>query len=250
MEEAHRESAAWIRSLLSTSKQPSPALFREALTGVPPVQRDAWLDLVLGLESFPDDGPELPRGCVPYLPSSVDALLRMVEHADVQASDVFVDIGSGVGRSSALVHLLTGASVIGLEIQPALVRASRDIMSRLNVGRVSAIEGDAVLLTGHVTVGSVFFLYCPFSGHRLETMLDNLEPIARTRQIRVCCVDLPLPFRSWLTLASPAFADLAIYRSNLSSGIDLAGQLVPGLVTGQVERPETLDGANPAPLLP
>lgn len=214
VEEAHRESARWIRSLLA-SAPPAPAVFRTALMSVPPADRDAWLDLVLGLDSLPDDGPELPRGCVPYLPCGVDALLRMVEHAGVQDCDVFVDVGAGVGRAAALVHLLTGASAIGLEIQPALVLASRDITARLHVLRVAPVEGDAALLTGFITIGSVFFLYCPFSGERLEKVLDDLESIARTRQIRVCSVDLPLPARSWLTLVSPPFGDLAVYRSTL-----------------------------------
>jgi len=61
----------------------------------------------------------------------------------------------------------------------------------------------------------VFFLYCPFSGARLERVLDDLESIARTREIRVCCVDLPLPPRAWLALAAPPSGDLAVYRSTL-----------------------------------
>jgi SAM-dependent methyltransferase len=214
VQEAHRESAERIRSLIANASA-TPAAVRAALTRVPPAERDAWLDLVLGLDSIPGDGPELPRGCVPYLPCPVDALLRMVEHAGVQASDVFVDVGAGVGRAAALVHLLTGAAAIGIEIQPALVRASRDLTARLGGLRFSPIEGDAVQLTGSIAIASVFFLYCPFSGDRLETILNDIEPIARTRPIRVCCVDLPLPPRPWLTLASPPSGGLAVYRSTL-----------------------------------
>lgn len=217
VEERNRESAERIRSLLSNA-QVTPAVFRAALLGVPPTERDAWLDRVLGLDSFPDDGPALPPGCVPYLPCPVDALLRMVEHAGVQASDVFVDVGSGVGRTAALVHLLTGAAAIGIEIQPELVLASRELQARLNVSRFSPIEGDAALLTGCITIGSIFFLYCPFSGERLEKVLDDLESIARTRPIRICCVDLPLPPRPWLTFAAPPSGDLTVYRSTLLDG--------------------------------
>jgi hypothetical protein len=54
-----------------------PYLFRDALLRVPPGERDAWLDSIFGLGDLPDDGPDLPRGCVPYLPSSVDTLLRV-----------------------------------------------------------------------------------------------------------------------------------------------------------------------------
>lgn len=145
----------------------------------------------------------------------MDALLRVVDQAGVQASDVFVDIGSGLGRAAALVHLLTGASAIGVEIQPALALAARDLSSRLLLSRVPCIEGDAAKLTGFVTSGTVYFLYCPFGGERLVRVLDQLEAIARTRMLRVCCVDLTLPAREWLTPDPVLFGDLAVYRSTL-----------------------------------
>jgi SAM-dependent methyltransferase len=214
---AHRRSADRIRAGLSSAAA-TPARFRAALTRVPPSERDAWLDRILALEGIPADGPELPRGCVPYLPCPVDALLRMVDQAGVRASDVFVDLGSGVGRAAALVHLLTGAPAIGIEIQPALVRAARDLTTRLSALRFSPVEGDASRLAGFIGVGSVFFLYCPFSGTRLENVLKDLELIARTREIRVCTVDLPLPPRPWLTPATPPSDDLAVYRSTLLDG--------------------------------
>jgi SAM-dependent methyltransferase len=137
-----------------------------------------------------------------------------VDEAAVQTDDVFVDIGSGVGRAAALVHLLTGAAAVGIEIQPALVLASRNLGSRSNL-RFAPIEGDAARLAGFIAIASIFFLYCPFSGDRLAKLLDDIEPIAHTREIRICCVDLPLPSRPWLKLISPCVRDLAIYRSTL-----------------------------------
>lgn len=212
VEQAHREGAELMRSLISIG-QVTPASFRMALTSVPPAERDGWLDVVLGMGELPDDGPELPRGCVPYMPCSVDTVLRMVEYAGVQSTDVFVDVGSGLGRAALLTRFLTGASAMGLEIQPRLVKASRDLATSLNVSRFSVVEGDAAMLTDFLTSGSVFFLYCPFSGDRLESVLRELESIARTRQIRICSVDLPLPSRPWLTLISPPSGELAVYRS-------------------------------------
>jgi len=191
----------------------APYDFRAALLRTPPRDRDAWVDVVLGLSACPDDGPELPRGCVPYLPCPVDALLRLVDEARIAPSDVLVDVGCGVGRAAALVHLLSGASTIGLEIQPELVAASRALATRVHAFPFTSIEGDAARLASLVTHGSIFFLYCPFSGDRLEKLLDDLEPIARSRPIRICSVDLPLPHRAWLTRASPSSGDLAVYRS-------------------------------------
>jgi hypothetical protein len=85
----------------------------------------------------------------------------------------------------------------------------------LDVSRVSIVHGDAAKLVGFIPIGTVFFLYCPFSGDRLVKLLADLEPIARTRLIRVCCVDLPLPPCRWLTLTPQHARDLAIYRSTI-----------------------------------
>lgn len=212
MDAVYRHSAESVRALLEKS-QLSPAAFRAALTRVPVLERDAWWDRVLALDGLPADGPDLPRGCIPYLPCPVDALLRAAEHADIGPSDLFVDVGSGVGRATLLMHLLTGASAVGLEIQRELVEASRALVARLNVASVSVVEGDAVQLAGAITTGTVFFLYCPFGGHHLDKVLSDLELIARARLIRVCSVNLPLPPRPWLTLASATSGDLCVYRS-------------------------------------
>jgi SAM-dependent methyltransferase len=203
----------------------SPGLFRAALATVAPADRDAWLDLVLGLSELPDDAPALPRGCVPYLPSPVARLIEIADHADVQATDVFVDVGSGVGRAAVLMHLLTGATAIGLEIQPPLVVASRELSARVGATGVAVIEGDAADTTGEMSIGSVFFLYCPFSGDRLMRVLAGLESIAQRRPIRVCCLDLPLPACPWLALASQPSAGLEIYRSTPVTPVAMAGSV-------------------------
>jgi SAM-dependent methyltransferase len=194
-----------------------PSVFRAALLDVPAGERDAWVDRVLGLGEPPLDGPALPAGGVPYLPCSVEVLLRVVDEASVRSTDVFVDVGAGTGRAMALVHLLTGAGAIGLEIQPSLVQVARDLNARLGLSRVACVEGDAAALAASMGVGSVFFFYCPFSGARLEKVLDDLELVARTRELRICCVLLPLPPRPWLTREPGPEGELEIYRSRLRS---------------------------------
>jgi hypothetical protein len=189
-----------------------PAAFRAALLRVPAGERDGWLDAALGLDEIPDDGPELPRGCVPYLPCPVDALLRVVEH--VGPSDVFVDIGAGVGRALAFVHRWTGAGVIGVEVQPGLVAIARRLAARTTL-RMACLEGDAARLARYLVTGTVFFLYCPFSGPRLAQLLADLEPIAHTRTIRICAIDVPLPPCDWLALEATDGPELAVYRSTI-----------------------------------
>jgi SAM-dependent methyltransferase len=212
VDESCRASAEAMR-LRIAGEHRDPADFLATLLRVPAADRDVWIDTVLGLDELPDDGPELPRGCVPYIPCPVDALLRIVQHAPVRASDVFVDLGSGVGRAAVLVHLLTGAKAIGIEIQSALVVAARALAARVSASHVDCLHGDAVTLLRSVSSGSVFFLYCPFTGDRLSQVLAQLEELARTKTIRNCCVDLPLPPCPWLSIEGEPAGDLVIYRS-------------------------------------
>ena len=200
-----------VRRLLAESRL-SPAAFREVLLGLPARERDRWLDRVFAVGDLPEDGESLPIGCVPYLPAPVDAVLSSLSAAEVGASDVFVDVGAGLGRVVALAHFLTGARAIGVEIQPELVRASRELTERLNATRVSIIEGDAADTARSIASGTVFFLYCPFSGQRLDRLLDDLQAIARSHPIRICSLDLPFA-RPWLARVFCA-GGLTVHRSS------------------------------------
>ncbi|HLK90660.1 MAG TPA: hypothetical protein VKZ18_12235 [Polyangia bacterium] len=212
MEARHAASAEAARRTIERGLH-EPSAFRAALLEVPACDREAWADLVLGLDDLPGDGPALPPGGVPYLPCSVEVLLRVVDEARVRPTDVFVDVGAGAGRAMALVHLLTGAGAMGLEIQPELARAGQRLADRLGLTRVRCIEGDAAAVAAFMVTGSVFFFNCPFSGARLAKVLDDLEPIARTRELRLCCVCLPLPPRAWLAREPGPDGELEIYRS-------------------------------------
>ena len=207
VEEASRVRARLVEGLLT------PEAFRAALVDVPEPERDAWVDRLLGIGEVPEDEADLPRGCVPYLPCPVATVLDAVHQAAVTSEDVFVDVGAGLGRTMALAHLLTGAGCIGLEVQPGLARAGRARAARLKLtARLGYVEGDAAESLRFMTKGTVFFLYCPFGGERLRRAFDDLEVIARTRAIRVCCVDMPPVELPWLVPLGGASASLSVYR--------------------------------------
>lgn len=182
---------------------------RRALDNVPPDHRDAWVDALLGTGDIPADTPELPAGCVPYLPCPVDTILAMLDAAEVGPSDTLVDLGCGLGRVTLLAHLLTGARAIGIDIQAHLVARAR----ALAAGRVTILHGDAADLAGPLATGTVYFLYCPFSGARLDRVLAQLSLLAPTRPLRVCTVDIPPLARTWLAPIRTATTGLAVYRS-------------------------------------
>ncbi|MGC4086380.1 MAG: hypothetical protein QM756_00505 [Polyangiaceae bacterium] len=187
------------------------------------------MNQLLGLGEVPEDGSDLPRGCAPYLPSSVEVLLRTVERANISARDVFVDVGSGLGRATTLVHLLTGAASVGLEIQAGLVEESRRLAGRLQLERVSTLHGDASKLIGRMTLASVFFFYCPFGGQRLAQAMQAIEPLAHARPLRLCFIDMPAPKLPWLSedvRSRDDIANVSICRSTLHSELAARAALV------------------------
>ncbi len=191
----------------------SPTDFRKALLSVAVVDRDRWVDEVFGIDALVPDGPDLPRGCVPYVPCAVDVLLSTVEQAAIGADDVFVDVGCGVGRAALVVQLLTGASAVGVEVQAHLACAARDLAARLARPRLSIVHGDAVEQAASLSAGTVFFLYCPFSDDRLKRWLGALGESSVSPALRVCCVDLPLrPVPVWLEQVGFESGPLAVYR--------------------------------------
>jgi hypothetical protein len=57
----------------------------------------------------------------------------------------------------------------------------------------------------------VFFLYLPFTGAVLRTVLERLHGIARRRDIVVCTLGLDLPKSPWLTPRETDAFWLSIY---------------------------------------
>jgi len=163
---------------------------------------------------IPDDEPELPRGCVPYLPCPANTVFRALDQARLGRADVFVDVGSGLGRVALLANLLTGAQSIGLEIQPGLVRAARARAAALHRSDVQFVQGDAGELLPGLVRATVFFFYCPFGGHRLERALEDLRLLARAHPVRVCCVEMPQLRRDWLAPLPSISPELTVYESH------------------------------------
>jgi precorrin-6B methylase 2 len=186
------------------------AALRERILALPPRERDAWVDRWLGFDDVPDDAPDLPRGCVPYLPCGVDEILAAVDGAPLGPDDHLVDVGSGLGRVAILAHLLTGARSEGIEIQEPLVQRARAHAAALGLSAVSFVHGDAAATE---LDGSVFFLYAPCGGAMLAEVLARLEAVARRRRVVVCTVGMELGAVAWLSPRASACVSLTFHDS-------------------------------------
>lgn len=162
-------------------------------------ERDGWFDRLFALPPIPDDGPALPRDGVPYLPAPVDALIDFAELAQLQPEDLVVDVGSGTGRACLALHRLSHARVLGLEVQPHLVELHRATIARLALGDFLEVRCvDAWADREGLAHATAAFLYCPFSGERLEAWLSSHEPTLRARGLRLGFLDVPTAPRPWL----------------------------------------------------
>lgn len=207
------ETASWnaphhVRYLLSRDIA-GPEFLWVALRSIPKENRDAWWDQVVfgedpNFDALPEDDDNLPRGCAPYLPCPVDTVLKAAESLALGPNDILIDIGAGTGKTAALLHFLSGAATIGIEIQRHLFERAVLLATTLKRTRLPIVHGDANELLRYLPLATAYFLYCPFSGQRLARVLAELEAQARNRKIRICCVDMPLLEVPWLrTLGAP-----------------------------------------------
>lgn len=190
-----------------------PRAFRQWLCAHPPAAWDRLADEVLDLDPWQADGPELPKGCVPYLAAPVASLLQLIDGLGLSEQSTFADLGCGVGRAALLVHLLTGANVLGLDVQSQLVERANTAAARLEIRAAKFTVGDMCAPSVHMPVADTYFMYCPFGGQRIIQVLDRLEARAKAATTAIGCLQLTLPPRAWLCALPSAAPALRLYRS-------------------------------------
>jgi SAM-dependent methyltransferase len=113
---------------------------------------------------------------VAYQPTPARVIIELLERAELTAQDTFYDLGAGLGHVCVLASVLSEARVKGIEIEPAYCAYARQMAQRMGA-RVEILEGDARRVP--LDDGTVFFLFTPFRGELLRTVLKRLAPHAR-----------------------------------------------------------------------
>lgn len=177
--------------------------------------RDAIVAGVLQVEEPGETSVERTADMVFYQPTPARQVLDLIDRLPMGPDDVFVDLGSGLGHVPMLVSICTGVRSVGVEIEPAYVDAAGRAAEALELRGVTFVEADARDLS--LDDGTVFFMYTPFTGAMLRTVLDRLHEQAQRREIRVCAFGPFVPTiaaEPWLVaIEPPRDGRVAIFRS-------------------------------------
>ncbi len=178
---------------------------------------DALMQGLMRMECAPEPQQPLEDDMVHYEPTPARAILDLIDQVPLTARDVFYDLGAGLGHVTIMVHLLTRTAVRGVEIEAAYCQHAQACATELDLSDALFLNCDA----RHVDYadGTVFFMYTPFTGALLDTVLASLARVARHHVIMLCtygACTLDVAGQPWLQLrhseAEQAYA-LAVFQS-------------------------------------
>jgi cyclopropane fatty-acyl-phospholipid synthase-like methyltransferase len=136
--------------------------------------------LMLGIATGCSGIPIWTEGEVPFVPTPLEVIDRMLEIAQVQPGDVIYDLGSGDGRIIIRAAQKYGARGVGIEIDPDLVRKAREEARRQKVEHLVEFRTQDALAVD-VSPATVVTLYMlPEFNAKLRPIFDRqLKPGAR-----------------------------------------------------------------------
>jgi len=145
---------------------------------------DALLSGVLQFEPPQADGIEPAAEMVFYQPTPARHIFDLIARLDLDARDLLIDLGAGLGHVPLAVAACTPARSLGIELEADYVEIARRSARGLNLDRAGFVQADA--READLSAGTVFYLYTPFTGSVLRSVLDSLRGVALERPIRVC----------------------------------------------------------------
>jgi hypothetical protein len=183
----------WIQTSATRDETVSPA---------PGLAYDYRDELVSGILQFCEPSEaNLHRvnEMVFYQPTPVRHTLQLIRASALSKADVLVDLGSGLGHVPLLTSLLIGVQSLGIEVEAAYVVSAQKCAQSLHLDRVRFIHEDA--RAADLSIGTVFYLYSPFTGSILADVLERLRKESRLRPIKICTLGpctCTVAHESWL----------------------------------------------------
>ncbi|MGN6707298.1 MAG: hypothetical protein ACTHJO_14695 [Rhodanobacter sp.] len=166
--------------------------------------RDELVEGVLQLRPPSPAVSPLPADMVAYQPTPARHIFELLAQARLNANDMLVDLGSGLGHVPLLAAICSGAASLGIEREVAYVACAQAGADALGLSRARFLCLDA--RAADVSRGTLFYLYTPFRGAVLDTVLGALRREAERRALRIAahgpCVGV-LAAQPWLAADTP-----------------------------------------------
>ena len=175
---ASLRSHAPLRAAIAAGTCRGDAL-RRRFDEVPLLERDHFVEEVLGIAYPPLEQDALGPELVSYSPSGYDEIVHALDVTGLDAGDHFLDVGSGAGKAVLLANLLTGAASSGLECDRSLHELASVASDALGVTGARFRRGDAREVP--LEDADVVFMYIPFTGGALAAVMDRLVDRAGRR---------------------------------------------------------------------
>lgn len=210
-----QHSAQTLRALFDRHTRYRPGRSAQVHRGYDAL--DALVQGLLRADTAPPTTDSRDLEMTSYEPTPSRVILDLVDQAQLRADDVFYDLGSGLGHVLILVHLLTGAASHGIEIEAAYCQHAQRCAEELGLSAVSSMNRDA--RQADYSGGTVFFMYTPFTGQVLESVLVALAREAHRRPITICAYgacSAEVAKQSWVRWPGPEVEQaytLAVFHS-------------------------------------
>ena len=111
-------------------------------------------------------------------------VLELIDTLQPRPNDVFYDLGAGLGNIAILVSLFSEARVMGIEIDPDYCAHARQTAVELGQPNIAFLNQD--VRATPFNDGTIFFMFTPFTGQILQTVLAKLAAQAANRSFIVC----------------------------------------------------------------
>jgi hypothetical protein len=178
---------------------------------------DDFLSHLFQVDYEPSETRSRTEEMVYLQPAPGRIILEMINALPFTEADCFYDLGSGLGRVPMLVSLLTDIRAVGIEYEPTYVHYARCSALKLGMANVEFRNMDAQ--DADLSGGTIFFMYSPFTGSILRTVLRKLRDLSEERPITLCTYGPCTPDIEQATWLDPVRCPqgeiyrLAIFRS-------------------------------------
>jgi hypothetical protein len=142
--------------------------------------------LVSGILQLDEPGEviaELAPDMVFYQPTPARQIFEFIRCSQLNEHDVLVDLGAGLGHVPLLAAMCSSARCIGIECESAYVASARNSAGDLRLSNVTFLDQD--VRDADLSVGTVFYLYTPFTGALLHDVISMLRYEAAQHKIRI-----------------------------------------------------------------